>query len=122
MADNPYQSLTAESDGALPPGSPPKLRTGVAIFAATAWNAPIVAVFYLLFTDAISVRTMDWLLLAWSATIPVVSLLVAYIAPRQGILYKPDVDMGVLRPKLWGLAILWSILTGIGATMTLFVG
>ena len=114
--ENPYEAPEPEAPVATEansgqPGSANVLRPGVMPVLAVLWNAPIIVFFGLVFTGRLSNDDLPKFMLTMSATIPVTSLLVAFVPAIQRLLFVPNSDSKAIRAKLLSTAALWSLIT-----------
>lgn len=80
---------------------------------AIVWNVLLGAIMVALFRGSISERTMELAMAACGAIIPLVSVALIYVPWLQRLVFVPGVDMAAMRPKLWGLTLLWLAILGI---------
>jgi hypothetical protein len=83
------------------------------VAVAIAWNVPLAAIMFALFRGWISERTMELAMAAWASIIPLASVALIYVPWLQRLVFVPGVDMAAMRPKLWGLTLLWLAILGI---------
>jgi hypothetical protein len=117
--ENPYEAPEAEAPVATEPnpmqsGSANVLRPGVMPVLGVLWNAPIIVFFGLVFTGRLSNDDLPKFILILSGTIPVASLVVAFVPAIQRLLFVPDSDTKAIRSKLLSSAAMWTLLTFVG--------
>lgn len=99
----------------MPESTPPHdtsssspFRKGVPLLLGIVWNAPLAAVLVLVVRGDVTPQTAEFLFGGWAATIPVFAVALAVSARLQRLLLRPSVDVSQHRPKLWGVAALWT--------------
>jgi hypothetical protein len=114
MEPNPYEAPRFDCRVEQAVHEPERtVRRWVPLAIAVVWNLPLLVILALTGAEVFDAETMFRMLAAWSLVIPVVSVALIFVKPFQRLVFEPRVDIAKMRPRLWGLAILWLAIFGV---------
>lgn len=125
MTDNPYQPPTTDSveeDVAESSTERPVFRRSAMWAMAVLWNVPVLIVLTSNISGWISDKTMFLLMAACALCLSVFVVATAWSPLLRRLLFASEVDVKVMRTRVWGPAIMWAVIGVLIIVFTLGFG